>query len=100
PRRAFGFSARNRAHSGQMALRSVIAAAFAARVALGATEAAAAFDTPATEQHTPETALIARATEFHEPYFPFLDDEDPTASVSVGDTSHGYVVNAKLLVES
>jgi penicillin-insensitive murein endopeptidase len=36
---------------------------------------------------------------FVEPSFPFLDDEDPRASVSVGDTSHGFLVNAAELVE-
>lgn len=34
---------------------------------------------------------------WREPYFPFLDDETPVGSVSVGDTSHGYVVNARQL---
>ncbi len=31
---------------------------------------------------------------FEEPYFPFLEGEDASASISVGDTSHGFVVNA------
>ena len=38
------------------------------------------------------------APSFREPFFPFLDDEDTSASVSVGDTSHGWIVNAKQLV--
>jgi murein endopeptidase len=32
--------------------------------------------------------------------FPFLDDEDRTASVSVGDTSYGWIANANKLVEN
>ncbi len=39
------------------------------------------------------------AAPFQEPYFPFLDDEDASASVSVGDTTHGWLVNAKRLRE-
>jgi penicillin-insensitive murein endopeptidase len=42
----------------------------------------------------------AGAESFQEPFFPFLDDEDPKRSVSVGDTSFGYLVNARELVES
>ncbi|MEJ7728039.1 MAG: HEAT repeat domain-containing protein [Polyangiaceae bacterium] len=37
---------------------------------------------------------------FQEPFFPFLDDEDPKRSVSVGDTSFGHLVNARELAES
>jgi penicillin-insensitive murein endopeptidase len=32
--------------------------------------------------------------------FPFLDDEDPRQSMSIGDVSHGYLANSKPLVES
>ena len=39
-------------------------------------------------------AATSSATDFQEPYFPFLEGEVATASVSVGDTSHGFVVNA------
>src|SRR5438046_995699 len=35
-----------------------------------------------------------------ERFFPFLDDEDPSASISVGDTSHGFLINARQLVEN
>ncbi|MEM9695505.1 MAG: penicillin-insensitive murein endopeptidase, partial [Myxococcota bacterium] len=34
------------------------------------------------------------------PTFPFLPDEDPTSSLSVGDTSHGYLVGGRAIVES
>lgn len=37
---------------------------------------------------------------WQEPFFPFLDDEPADASVSVGETTHGYVVNAIPLPES
>src|SRR5262249_5095952 len=37
---------------------------------------------------------------FLEPYFPFLNDEAIDASLSVGDTTHGLVVNAQPLQES
>ncbi len=33
-------------------------------------------------------------------YFPFLPGEDPSASISVGDTSHGYLVGGAQLVEN
>jgi penicillin-insensitive murein endopeptidase len=33
-------------------------------------------------------------------YFPFLPDEDPDASISIGDTSHGYLVGSAELVEN
>ncbi len=48
-------------------------------------------EAPATEPSPPP---------FREPYFPFLDDEDQTLSVSVGDTSDGYLVNANQVTES
>lgn len=35
-----------------------------------------------------------------DPYFPYLAGEDPKASVSVGDTSNGYLVSGVPLVES
>jgi penicillin-insensitive murein endopeptidase len=53
-----------------------------------------------TEFDENETGLHAAANAFVEPYFPFLDDESTEGSVSVGDTTHGYVVNAKPLTES
>ncbi|MBW2528432.1 MAG: penicillin-insensitive murein endopeptidase, partial [Deltaproteobacteria bacterium] len=36
---------------------------------------------------------------FVEPYFPFLDDEASSGSVSVGCTSHGHLVNAVALAD-
>ncbi len=35
-----------------------------------------------------------------ERYFPFLPGEDPEASISVGDTSHGYLVGGTELLEN
>jgi penicillin-insensitive murein endopeptidase len=46
------------------------------------------------------TVETTRPPAFREPAFPFLDDEDPRASVSVGDTSDGFVVNARAVTES
>jgi HEAT repeat protein/murein endopeptidase len=37
---------------------------------------------------------------FEEPYFPFMPGEDPRSSLSVGDTSHGFLVNAVPIDES
>lgn len=52
--------------------------------------------------HVPKLAEPAppEAPEFEEPYYPFLADEDASQSVSVGDTSHGWIVNANPLRES
>jgi len=52
---------------------------------------------------TPEGSAVAAAAPAApaaEPYFPFLAGEDGTASVSVGDTSHGFVVNAVQVTQS
>jgi penicillin-insensitive murein endopeptidase len=38
-----------------------------------------------------------RPVTFQEPWFPFLDDDDPRASVSVGTVSNGHLVNAAAL---
>lgn len=47
----------------------------------------------------PQTIVAAPAQPpFREPYFPFLAEEDATRSVSVGDTSDGYLVNASAIV--
>ncbi|MEZ4299365.1 MAG: penicillin-insensitive murein endopeptidase [Polyangiaceae bacterium] len=36
---------------------------------------------------------------FSERYFPFLEDETEQGSISVGDTSYGYIVNARRVTE-
>jgi hypothetical protein len=43
---------------------------------------------------------IPPEAEEHERYFPFLPGEDPNASISVGDTSHGYLVGGAELIEN
>ena len=69
-----------------------------ATISLGIAFAALAF--PAKAEDPPRSILFEpEAPAFVEPPFPFLDDEDPHASVSVGDTSHGFLVNAAELVE-
>jgi len=40
------------------------------------------------------------ALPFPDGYFPFVDGEDPNASVSVGSTSNGYLVSGVPLKES
>ena len=44
----------------------------------------------------PDGAAVLEAA-FEEPYHPFLADEPSNVSVSVGDTSNGYLVNARIL---
>ncbi|MEL6180454.1 MAG: penicillin-insensitive murein endopeptidase, partial [Myxococcota bacterium] len=46
-----------------------------------------------------EAAVVTAVLEaaFEEPYHPFLADERSDVSVSVGDTSNGYLVNARIL---
>lgn len=40
------------------------------------------------------------AREWSERYFPFLEDESEQGSISVGDTSHGYLISARKIQES
>lgn len=54
---------------------------------------------PAAEEAQPAEAAPA-ATRWTEPYFPFLADESPLASVSVGDTSGGRLINGRALEET
>jgi penicillin-insensitive murein endopeptidase len=53
---------------------------------------------PATIVAPQTIALAPPPPPFREPYFPFLAEEDATRSVSVGDTSDGYLVNASAIL--
>ena len=68
----------------------------------GAPHRASADDAPpdSVVAAAPPAASAAPAPVVAEPRYPFLDDEDATASVSIGDTSHGRLANGKQLVES
>lgn len=54
---------------------------------------------PATIVAPTAIAAAPASPPFREPYFPFLVEEDGTRSVSVGDTSDGYLVNASAVLE-
>ena len=69
-----------------------------------APQPAASASTPGTasqpaDVHFPEEK-DAPAAPFQEPYFPFFDDEPSDRSVSVGTSSHGFVVHARAVEES
>ncbi len=49
-------------------------------------------DKPALVDHTG-----VKEVHFEEPWFPFLDDESPDQSISIGTVSTGYMVNGKPL---
>jgi murein endopeptidase len=56
-------------------------------------------EAPPPDPDPTAVALAPPPPAWQEPYFPFLDDEAADASVSIGDTTHGYVVNARPLPE-
>lgn len=74
----------------------------AAPPAASETEASAseASSTASGAASASQSAEATRPPAFREPAFPFLDDEDPRASVSVGDTSDGMLVNARAVEPS
>lgn len=53
-----------------------------------------------TAEPPPPAPVPAPPPAFAEPFFPFLDDEPSGGSVSVGTTSHGWIVNARPISES
>lgn len=64
------------------------------------TRAASATSVPATETcHANDEPLPPPATDEGR-YFPFLPGEDTSASISVGDTSHGYLIGGAALTEN
>lgn len=83
-----------------------LAAVFVGGSYAGSTHHTRVPPTPAVSAAMPamEAAAVPTAPPPQAPdegrYFPFLPGEDPEASVSVGDTSHGYLVGGAELVEN
>jgi murein endopeptidase len=47
-----------------------------------------------------EPHIVYDSSDKQEPYFPFLRAEDPKASISIGSTTYGYIVNSQQVHES